>query len=620
MSLIRRSYILARLTTLSLVVSVFAGLLIPGGTVRAQNPIANGRRVVARDLANLPYTIRVEMKVLVQLSVPETPAFTAFLSRPDVKVQFKYTNFPIYALKVNSDSLAALVLMNEVDYVSLRKPLKKFGHISLTTGADAATGQLVSGTKLDGSGIGIAVLDSGIDTSQPSFTNNNRNNVILSRDFTDEGRTDDPYGHGTHVASLIVGSRAIGGGRYNGIATGANLLNLRVLNSQGTGDVMDLLRAIDWVITNRATYNIRIVNMSLGMTAVDSYRYDPVCRAVRKLVDSGILAIAAAGNNGKDAAGGKIYGYIHTPGIEPSALTVGASNTFLTNARRDDGVTTYSSRGPTRGSWVDATGLIHYDNLIKPDMVAPGNKIIGAEASNNWIITHYPQLNINTAEAKMMRLSGTSMAAPLVAGAAALILQANPRLTPNLVKIILMYTAQPLAGFNMFEQGAGQLNISGAVQMARAMRTTLYASTPLGAPLLMNATPPTPSTTIAAYSFTWAQGIVLNHTFATGSDLLTKYQKVYGKGSLLGDGVVEGFDTQAVDPRKMTGGVVLGTSILTSNGNSMGSGSFFLSTGQMLGDGLMLGDGMVLGDGMMLGDGMVLGDNGTTSDGIMLGD
>jgi subtilisin family serine protease len=101
---------------------------------------------------------------------------------------------------------------------------------------------------------------------------------------------------------------------------------------------------------------------------------------VRRLVDAGIVVVAAAGNNGKSDDGQKIYGQIHSPGIEPAAITVGASNTFGTNERRDDTVATYSSRGPTRGSYVDAAGNRRFDNLLKPELVAPGNKLVGAQS------------------------------------------------------------------------------------------------------------------------------------------------------------------------------------------------------------------------------------------------
>src|SRR5215210_2301728 len=144
----------------------------------------------------------------------------------------------------------------------------------------------------------------------------------------------------------------------------------------------------------------------------------------------------------------------------------------------------------------------------------------------------------------MMYMSGTSVSAPVVAGAAALLLQVNPSLTPNMVKMILMYTAQPLAGFNMLEQGAGQLNIDGAVRLAQRVRTDISARTRLGDALLA-ATAPAPQTTIAGYTFPWAQGVVMNHTFVTGDALSARYQLVYAKGSLLGSGITEGYDTQS---------------------------------------------------------------------------
>jgi serine protease AprX len=138
-----------------------------------------------------------------------------------------------------------------------------------------------------------------------------------------------------------------------GIATNASLLNVRVLNSTGEGTVESVMAGLDWVVAHARQYNIRIVNMSLGMQAIESYKFDPLCRAVRGLVNSGILVFVAAGNEGKDTSGHKIYGSIHSPGIDPSAFTIGASNSFQTDGRLDDGVATYSSRGPTRSYWVD---------------------------------------------------------------------------------------------------------------------------------------------------------------------------------------------------------------------------------------------------------------------------
>src|SRR4029453_15246146 len=112
------------------------------------------------------------------------------------------------------------------------------------------------------------------------------------------------------------------GGACEGIASGASLINLRVLNSEGVGTVSSTLSALDWILSNRLLFNIHVVNMSLGTPAISSFKTDPICQAVRKLVDAGIVVVAAAGNNGKDGSNQKIYGAIHCPGNEPSAITV----------------------------------------------------------------------------------------------------------------------------------------------------------------------------------------------------------------------------------------------------------------------------------------------------------
>ena len=217
--------------------------------------------------------------------------------------------------------------------------------------------------------------------------------IKASQDFTGENRIDDPYGHGTHVASIAAGNDQIANGSYTGIAPEANLINLRILDSQGTGTISSLLAALDWVLTFRTLHNIRVVNLSVGTSAIDSYLNDPICQAVRRVTDAGVVVVAAAGNNGKSVNGEKIYGQIHAPGNEPSAITVGAANTFGTDVRNGDIVTSYSSRGPTRSFWTDAGEVRHYDNLIKPDIVAPGNKIVGAAASNNSLLTAHPELD-----------------------------------------------------------------------------------------------------------------------------------------------------------------------------------------------------------------------------------
>jgi hypothetical protein len=272
-----------------------------------------------------------------------------FLKSSGARVGRSFAALGAQSVDVPAGAVARLAELRGVAHLSLDREVGALGgHVATTTGKEevenydevSSTG-VVTPRKLDGKSIGIAILDSGIYAAHRMFlSRDGKSRVVKSVDFTGEGRTDDPYGHGTHVAGLAAGNGQIAGGAYEGVAPDANIINLRVLDKQGTGKVSSLLSALNWVLANRTYSNIRVVNISLGASAVDSYRNDPVCRAVRKLVDAGVVVVAAAGNDGKDASGRKVYGRIHSPGDEPSALTVGASNTFGSNSRVDDGVAT----------------------------------------------------------------------------------------------------------------------------------------------------------------------------------------------------------------------------------------------------------------------------------------
>ncbi|HYP00987.1 MAG TPA: S8 family serine peptidase, partial [Pyrinomonadaceae bacterium] len=506
-------------------------------------------------------------------------AFDLFLQSYGARTTRQFSKLNARAVELPARALKALAARGELSFVSPDQETIPAGHISETTGADAVRGTKTANVApgLDGTGVGVAVLDSGIDQGHRSFLNkDNKSRVVFSRDFTGEGRTDDPYGHGTHVASIAAGNGRISNAEYIGIAPNANIINLRVLNSKGQGTTSGLLAALDWVAANRTLYNIRVVNMSLGSPAIESYRNDPVCRAVRRLVDAGVVVAAAAGNNGRNSSGQKIYGQIHAPGNEPAALTVGASNTFGSDVRSDDGVASFSSRGPTRSYWTDASGTKRYDSLIKPDLVAPGNKLIYAQADDNYLVRQNPQLDAGVSPVdnrRMMFMNGSSMATPVAAGAAVLLLQVNPKLTPNMVKMILMYTAQPLSGFNMFEQGAGQLNIEGAVRLVKLIRTDLSALTLVGAPLLTTTAPPAPQTTIAGHTFTWSQGLIMGRTYATGANLALRYQKIYAPGIIFGDAVIFGDGIIFGDNTLLSSGIIFGDNVLTSDGGTLADGS-----------------------------------------------
>lgn len=596
------------------------------GPERARNGEFVGRKI-SPDLEALVQTSHpgsARVQLILQTDSRELPrSLEQTLNRSGVRIKNRFDELGAVVVDLPLNTIQDLLATGESFYLSIDRPVEMLGHLEETTGTTLVR-QASGNNNLTGRDVGIAVLDSGIYTNHDAFVGSQGSfgRIVASVDFTGEGvTTNDPYGHGTHVAGLAVGqSNTSISSKYRGIAPEANLINLRVLDAQGRGTTSSLLNALNWVAANRARYNIRVVNMSLGTLAVDSYLNDPLCRAVRRLVDAGIVCVAAAGNNGKDSSGQKLYGLIHSPGNEPSAITVGATNSFGTDERSDDVMATYSSRGPTRSYWTDNLGEQHYDNLIKPDLVAPGNRLIAAQSENSTLITAYPELNAvskNDPKKEMMYLSGTSMAAPVVAGAAALLLQANPNLTPNMVKVLLMYTAQPLPGFNMFEQGAGEVNIEGAVRLAMLVRTDLTNTTTLGSPLLTTCRLPSPQTTIAGQTFSWGQGVILGYTYATGTDLITQYQIVYGTGLLLTDGYLLSDGHLLSNTINFTNGVSLGSYILTSDGHLLSDGFPFLAVGILLVDGHLLSDSLVFVDGVLLGDGHLLSDTSLFNDAIL---
>ncbi|OLE54800.1 MAG: hypothetical protein AUG51_06775 [Acidobacteria bacterium 13_1_20CM_3_53_8] len=622
---------LARLTAVALLLCLSTGMFVTNMTQAQQQrgqDSENSRRddedKVSSDLRDMMNGSHAgdHVRVIVQPNGNWGSRHDDLLRNVGARVRRSFQNFNARVVEMPASAAQALASNQEISYVSLDNQMSVLGHVTTTTGTQQERTQsallgLLS-TTYDGSGVGIAFLDSGIDLTHKSFSGSPAR-ITFSQDFTGEGRVDDPYGHGTHVAAIAAGAGSPTQGAYEGVAPGATIINLRVLNSMGLGLKSNVLKALDWILSNHSLYNIRVVNMSLGTPAVNSYKNDPLCQAVRKLVNAGLVVVAAAGNNGKNVLGQKQYGGIHSPGNEPSAITVGASNTFGTDARSDDAVTTYSSRGPTRSYSTDANGIHHYDNLMKPDLVAPGNKIISAEAANNYLVRTFPTLETNkysTTNMKLMYLSGTSMSTPMVTGTVALMLQANSNLTPNVIKMILTYTAQPLAGYNTLEQGAGELNAAGAIDIAKLVRSNLLDTLlppTLGSSLLTSCAP-SPQSTIAGWTFPWAQGVVLNHTTANGDALITKYQLVYAEGRLLGDGVTETSSSQSINSKMMTGGVGLGSNIMTSNGSKMGGGSVFQSTNILLGDGILVTDNSMFGDGILVTDGILI------TDGILVTD
>jgi len=359
-------------------------------------------------------------------------------------------------LRVTAGQASALQNDPDVDHLSIDATLKSLAidPIDEGIGADqvwAGAGRL---TPLSGKGVTVAVIDSGMDLSHAAL----RGRVIRSVDFIG-GDGVDHFGHGTHVAAIIAGQRGATAdtSEYQGVAPGAYLLNLRVLDGTGAGKASDVIEAIDWAIDHQRDYNIRIINLSLGAPVLQSYRDDPVCEAVARAVDAGILVVTAAGNNGHAADGRSIVGGITSPGNSPYAITVGALDTNATPQRSDDSVATFSSMGPTR-----------FDLVLKPDLVAPGRRITSAEAQGSYLSVNFPEQHIAGAGRNgYIRGSGTSMAAAVVSGAAALLIEERPGVKPAALKIALQLTSSFLPEAGLIRAGAGSLNVLAAAEFVR---------------------------------------------------------------------------------------------------------------------------------------------------------
>jgi serine protease AprX len=313
---------------------------------------------------------------------------------------------------------------------------------------------------LDGTGVGVAIIDSGVAAWHDDLGSDR---VVHFADFVDfQPSPYDDYGHGTHVAGIIAGSGYDSNGARKGIAPAANLVVLKVLDGSGYGYISNVIAALDYAVQQRKKYNIRVINLSVAAGVYESYNTDPLTLAAKRAVQAGVVVVTAAGNLGRNAKGKTQYGGITAPGNAPWVLTVGASSHNGTVDRSDDTVAGFSSRGPT-----------YIDYAAKPDIVAPGVGIESLTDPSTVLYATHPAMRlwgtIDTATEPYLSLSGTSMSAPVVTGTIALMLQANPALTPNLVKAILQFTAEHKATYNDLAEGAGFLNARGAVQLARQL-------------------------------------------------------------------------------------------------------------------------------------------------------
>jgi len=534
-----------------LLLATVATLILVPGTAGAQNSKAAHQKLSA-DLANFPLNADGTVDVIIQFK--QTPkAHFSEMAAGGGRLKFSFNHINGAAYRIPVSMLAWLQNHPDVVYISPDRPNK----VASDDDIPAVEGDIARQQYgLDGTGVGVAIIDSGVfnhDDLQKTGVLGSR--IVYNESFIPgDASTNDAYGHGTHVAGIVAGnghdSQSGYPVQYIGVAPNANIINLRVLDANGSGTDSQVIAAIQRAIQLKSTYNIRVINLSLGRPVFESYALDPVCQAVEAAWKSGIVVVVAAGNAGRDnSLGTQGYATINAPGNDPNVITVGATKTNDTPGRLDDTVASYSSKGPTL-----------LDHVVKPDLVAPGNRIVSLTSPGSTLVSSLSSLNIqpittcilgllgNTCttglSGKYMRLSGTSMATPIVAGAAALMLQKDPTLTPDTIKARMMKTAWKgypgnswgydaygrsyFSQYDVFTIGAGYLDIYSALKSTDVVNG--------GAPSpVVKFDPVTGTATLSnSLSITWGNSITWGSSIIWGNSI------VWGGNCVLSDSIIWG--------------------------------------------------------------------------------
>jgi serine protease AprX len=352
-------------------------------------------------------------------------------------------HLPLIGSFAAQGSLAALKHLH--DHSAVRRLwLDRNVHTNLDIAVPAVEGNTAWQQGAGGKGVSVAVVDTGIHQHPDLVRPTNR--IAAFNDLVGKKRFPyDDNGHGTHCAGIVAGNGRSLRGRYRGIAPEASLVGVKVLDRYGGGPLSTVIAGIDWCVARKDDLNIRVISLSLGSPPEGSYRDDPAVAAVQKAWGAGIVVVAAAGNDGPSPR------TIDSPGHAPAAITVGAEDDHRTVPCQDDTIAPFSSRGPT------------VDGLAKPDVVAPGVGIVSLRAPGSVLDRQLPRARVS---GYYFTLSGTSMATPLCAGLAALILEATPDLTPDEVKGAIVHSCRDLR-FDRLAQGSGLLDAANAVGTAR---------------------------------------------------------------------------------------------------------------------------------------------------------
>ena len=393
------------------------------------------------------------------------------------KINKQYTVINGVAARMTGAEISALSHNQNIYAITVDDVVGKTGYSNAQLWPTVSQVASFYGSPL--AGPAIAIIDSGVDASRAADFGAR---VVASQTFVSSSnntRGGDGFGHGTFVAGIAAGEAA----GYAGAAPGAKIVSLDVLDDDGQGVVSDVIDAAEWIYKNKSRYGIRVANFSLLGGSNASFLYDPLDAAVEKLWLSDVVVVTAAGNY---AQNGQASGVLYAPANDPFVITVGAVDTAGTVSTADDFNAPWSAYGYT------------LDGFAKPELGAPGRYMNGPVPTSSAMYTQHGERVVAPG---YMWMSGTSFAAPVVAGAAADLLALNPSLTPDQVKGALMLTAAPSAAVSStYALGVGEVQAAGASAVAN---------------------PPNPNAGLDAYLTTDITGATVFDTASWSSAALT---------------------------------------------------------------------------------------------------
>ncbi len=519
-------------------------LLLASTQVFARHP------KVARDLEGADPSTYID--VIVQFR--ETPTEAQHQKVYNQGGKYKATLDVIHAgvYSMPAGRLEELANDPDVSYISPDRGVKAAStNLTPDYKLQAVEADIAQSAGWNGTGIGVAVIDSGI-TDEPDLHGPNGSRIVYAQSLIGNASANDLFGHGTHVAGIVAGTGGLSQGVYAGVATNANLINLQVLNQNGQGNDSGVIAALQAAIQLKWQYNIRVINLSLGRPVYESYTVDPLCQAVEAAWHAGMVVVVAAGNQGRNNSENTSgYATIQAPGNDPYAITVGATKNEWNAGQLSELIASYSSKGPTL-----------FDHVVKPDLVAPGNKIVSVLACGT-LCQEYPA---NIVDGAYFTLSGTSMATAVVSGGAALLLQQNPGLTPDQVKARLMKTASKIfpqysttlvaasataaslgsstalvsytSQYDIFTIGAGLLDVWAALNNTDVLPAGETAESPA---VQYDAATGTVSL-VTGSSLVWGDAPLWSTNLVWGSSVLLNASNIlWGDSLVWGDSAVTGF-------------------------------------------------------------------------------